>query len=250
MSGAFRNSSAVVFLFSGFISTLSGVSRAEVRDADDVVIDNREGDPSSPVYDSDTPFADAAPDPVAKRAERWKPTIGGSIGAGYAVPTGLSGLKGSPFVVGDLGYWFTPHLFLGAKVSGGYVLQKCDGYDSCSGWNLHAGPELVGRLLPFQNITPWLGVGAGMEFLWLNQSTDAFSASTTASGFDLLDLRVGVDLRKNDQLLGVFASYSVSRYSTVSSRLENAAGEEIASGSGDTAKGHGWFSVGVRGSLD
>lgn len=219
----------------------------------DEVLDNRASSRDADRFESDDPFAYSKPDPVARREDGWKPGLGGSIGLGWAFADGLfmkNRVHGQTFMAGDLGWWAIPHLFIGGQLSAGYVLQDCEEFDGCSGWNLRGGPEIVARLLPFQQVTPWFGVATGLEFLWLNRSSEAFDEKISARGFELVNLRLGVDLHKNGHYLGVYASYSIAKYQEVDYRLADNTGATIASGSGSEATRHGWLSFGVRGSLE
>jgi hypothetical protein len=253
MTKTARPRQIVTFLSFAFVLANVGAARAANHGSDDVLFDNEGSPQKTAEYDDDTPFASSTPDPVAKRRDRWQPGFGASFGGGWGFATGTAmsaRVKGTSFLFGDFGYWPSPYLFAGGLVSGGYVFQDCDGFDSCSGWSLRAGPEVIARLLPFQNITPWIGVATGLDFLWLNRSTSAFHESTNASGFELASLRFGVDVRKNGQFVGAFASYSVAQYTSVDYHLEDAKGASVGDGSSSDVQRHGWLSFGVRGSIE
>lgn len=230
---------------------------------DDVVFDNRDlskkkaeerkqQQEADPQFASDDPFADTAPDPAGLRRQRWKPGFGGAYRLGFALPMGKTqegakdmseGLTGLIFLWGDIGYWPIPYLFGGLYVTGGYVVPDCEGNVSCSAWDVRGGPEVLVRVLPFENMTPFLGVGAGYEWFKLKASLPTGeSSSATLTGWELLNAQAGLEVRSRGSLYGLFVTYSIGKFSKVSTD----------SGSGDIEKQatHSWLGIGARGTIE
>jgi len=239
---------------------------------EDVVLDNRDMSKKraekrrqeleeDPAFATDDPFANTAPDPVALREQRWSPGFGGGYRLGYGRPLGeASSLydlgtdnNGMLFLWGDFGYWPIPHLFAGIYGSGGYLLPDCSGGASCSGWEARGGLEVNVRILPFDNVTPWVGVGAGYEWMMLKNSTTLVARTVKWHGFELLNLQAGVDVRQRGDYFGIFVSYSMSKFNKYSSSLEDKIGsgaDQKDSGSIDSPTTHGWLGIGARGTLE
>jgi hypothetical protein len=235
------------------------------KDDGDVVFDNRKlseeqkaekKQENAQLFENDTPFAEeAAPDPVDLRENKWEPgfVFGGRIG--YATGRGdytefiQSKLanNGQLFVWADVGYAPIPYLSLGLYLAGGYVLpDDCPEGVSCSGWTLRFGPEALVRFLPFQQISPMLGIGAGYEWLTQSSSTDEASIRNTFTGFEMLNIQAGIDVRRADEIFGVFLLYSMGKFNhrSLSSDLGDSS-EDI-----DPTTTHSWIGLGLRGMVE
>lgn len=231
------------------------------KDDGDVVFDNRKlseeqkaekKQQNAQLFENDTPFAEeAAPDPVDLRENKWEPgfVFGGRVG--YATGRGKytefleSKLvnDGQIFVWADGGYAPIPYLSLGLYLAGGYVLtDDCPEDVSCSGFTLRFGPEALFRFLPFQKISPMLGVGAGFEWLRHNFSSEAGDAHDEFTGFELLNVQAGLDVRRADEIFGVFLFYSMGKYGNRST--------EDSSASIDPKVTHSWIGIGLRGMVE
>lgn len=234
------------------------------KDDGDVVFDNRKlseeqkekkKQENAEFFENDTPFAEeAAPDPVDTRENKWEPgfVFGGRVG--YALgrgdyteirPSKLAN-DGQIFVWGDLGYAPIPYLSFGLYLAGGYVLPDCGEDATCSGWTLRFGPEVLARFLPFQKISPMLGVGAGFEWLTQSISFGDVSSTNTFTGFELLNIQAGIDVRRADEIFGVFLLYSMGKFNhrSVSSDLGDSS-ESI-----DPTTTHSWLGIGLRGMVE
>jgi hypothetical protein len=232
---------------------------------DDVVFDNRtmseeqkakKKEENAQLFENDTPFASTTPDPVATRENKWEPgfVFGGRFG--YMSPSGNMEAElpftlfndGQIFIWGDLGYAPIPHLFLGLYLSAGYVLpDDCGEEATCTGWDLRGGPEVIVRFLPFTQISPMLGVGMGYEWMTQSAATDDASVRVTRHGLELLNVQLGVDVRRRDEIYGVFLMYSLGRF-TKESIDSDITGER--SGSIDDPAIHNWLGIGVRGVIE
>jgi len=237
------------------------------RNEEDVVFDNRasvkkkqeedqkNAEEKAGAGEVDTPFADTAPDPVGLRAQRWQPGFGFGGRLGYAFPFGsVSDAKfsdqvnGMLFVWGDVGYWPIPYLFVGLYASGGYVLPDCKGADSCSGWDFRFGPQVHARLMPFEKVTPWVGLGFGYELLFLKASSDTLTTKLSARGFELVNFQAGIDVLSGGQFLGIFASYSLGKFGsgTVESEVTGTKTENDL----NDEDMHSWLAIGARGTFE
>lgn len=262
LAGSAPACAVLVAALSSSAPCLAQEKQPEKKD-DDVILDNRdlgkkkklerhqERKKQQEEFGSDTPFADSAPNPVEQREEKWEPGFGGSFRLGWGFPTGrvekdvLVDITGLIFAWADVGYWFIPYLFAGINVSGGHVLIDCSGDVSCSGWQLRGGPELIARFLPFQSMTPWLGVGAGYELLTFGYSVGPVELDYTYSGFEMLNVQAGFDVRARGQMFGLFALYSMGKYSNRKVTFTD------SSDSSDPRQAtHGWLGIGARGTFD
>lgn len=252
-------------------SDATAAKPAAKKPDDDVVIDNRDmaskrleeekqKEKENPDFESDTPFANTVPDPVALREQRWKPGFGGGFRLGFAFPMGdYSGsaklsdvVDGLIFLGGEAGYWPLPELFLGLALSGGYVLPDCGGDASCAGWQLRGGPEVMVRFTPFQRISPFLGVGAGYEWMTLSASTDTATARRTAHGLELFNIQAGIDVKRSGDFYGMFIAYSLGKFTKESFSLESDASALNFDRSGDidNPATHSWLGIGARGTME
>lgn len=140
----------------------------------------------------------------------------------------------------DLGWRIDPRWSVGAFTRYGIALVNgCTDNVSCSGHDLRLGVEGQLHLLPGSAIDPWIGLGAGYEWLSLSSSTSAVDTEVTFKGptFALLD--VGADYRVSDTV-------GVGPY------LEASAGQFRSTGSSGLARkrAHLWVGLGVRGWFD
>jgi hypothetical protein len=160
----------------------------------------------------------------------------------------------------DFGFRPDPHVFLGAYGSLGALApagHACAGR-SCEGTDVRLGIEGQYHFQPGLRWDPWLGVGAGYEWLHLGYSGGSGNAgdgssneSTTLRGFELLNVQAGVDYALCSGLrVGPFASFAVDEFSDAKtlSTTETVVHEQSADIS-NTAL-HDWLTVGVRGSFD
>jgi len=238
-------------------------------DEGDVVLDNRDMSKKrreqreqemkeDPAFASDNPFADSAPDPEALREKRWKPGLGGAYRLGFALPMGEAAAganfgditDGLIFLWGDFGYWPIPYLFAGIYASGGYVLPDtdlCSGNISCSSWELRGGPEVIVRFMPFANLTPFIGVGAGYEWWTFKQSVTQASLRSTYTGWELLNAQAGLNVRSRGDFYGVFLTYSMGKFSHYSVSADPGSSD---SGSIDAQGTHSWFGIGALGTIE
>jgi hypothetical protein len=165
--------------------------------------------------------------------------------------------------------WMPLEIGLGAKVIdslyvGGYfnvavgaegddlrTERRCEAGDdldddvSCSAVSWHVGLELRYAFTPADNLTGWVGYGAGFTSATQTISdVGRYKETSTAQGIDWARLSGGLDFRASRGFgLGPFAVVSVGRY--VHRRTEI---RQIATFSGDIDDPavHAWLSVGLR----
>jgi hypothetical protein len=168
---------------------------------------------------------------------------GFSLGAraAWAFPFGTAFEIGSlsvdmdDFVDRNIPLWLDATLRLGGGIEIGPYFQygfvdykDVAGVDQGSGENMRIGGQLNYRLTPAGGLTPWLGFGAGWE--WLNSDGDDLN------GFDVM-VQGGADFRLTEHLaLGPFVAFTVGRFS------------DVPSGADETW--HEWLQVGAKLSFD
>jgi hypothetical protein len=161
-----------------------------------------------------------------------------------------------PIVV-EGGYRIDPSLFVGLRFQ--YAVPQledpnptfaCGGGNACRGSVVQLGAEAIYRVLASRRFAPWLGLGAGYE--WLSADYKTTNAATnlgfggTNRGFQGL-VQVGGDLRVGQKVvLGPFVEVAAGRYT----RAENRGFLGAMSGSMDVditdVTWHGWVTLGLR----
>jgi hypothetical protein len=198
-----------------------------------------------------------------------KPTIELGARTGVALPMGsfASGVQMSdsldaqvPVQI-DLGFRPDPHLFVGAYGSYGFVLPAsgvCQG-GNCSGSDVRAGLEAQYHFRPGRRFDPWLGVGAGYEWLhlasWSTGQRDGIDTSTDTNlslrGWEIVNAQAGLDYALCTGVrVGPFVGFSLGQFENESQSstvrgIEHASSTDIQ----QTAL-HEWLTLGVRGSFD
>jgi hypothetical protein len=155
-----------------------------------------------------------------------------------AIPIGLEG-----------GIRVVPMLSLGlfAEVAPGIlstrIKNNCDHSSiHCTITGLGLGVMAHVHFLPYQQVDPWLGVGAGFGGLDLTVTNDAHAkGQLTFTGYEF-PFRAGVDFKLNDKFyLGPYVSYTFGRYIG----LDCDATDCPSSGIGRTAS-HSWTGFGAK----
>ncbi len=200
-------------------------------------------------------------DPFLKAAPAGPPESGLSLALsiGYAVPMGSidGSAKVSDFFSGglplqvDIGWRFTPNLYLGAFFEYSFaflnstVSSGCSATPgvSCSGSNIQFGVDFVYTFMPYAKFAPYVGLGVGWEFASLSASASNVSQSLTLSGFQFARIIVGGDFRVGSAFrVGPFVNFSLGQYGSVSSTgLNLTLGDKTL---------HEWFQFGVKGTVD
>jgi hypothetical protein len=199
--------------------------------------------------------------PAAAPAPNDRPGVDLSVRTGFAIPFGKADadaanpldneLTGGIPIVLEGAVRITPMISAGLLFQFVPLLVKdtaennCGNGVSCSGAAYHLGAELLFHF-PQQGFVPWVGVGAGYEWLSLTASEAGVSATAGANGFEFLMLQAGVDFRLAPQfLLGGFAMLSFTQYGSESAAY---GGNDVSTDVTDTAV-HEWLVFGVRGTV-
>lgn len=157
----------------------------------------------------------------------------------------------------DVGYRVIPSLFVGAYGQMGFVFLKkgdsCKGDDaSCTGQDYRLGAEIIYHFNDDGTYDPWVGLGAGYEWMKLNVSyADTYRASvnTTVRGFELVNLQLGLDVRPTRQGgVGPFVAIALAQYNHIKSamvtpQLVDAFAEDVSA-----PQTHQWIIFGIQGS--
>jgi hypothetical protein len=178
-------------------------------------------------------------------------TRGDGFGEGFALRDVVRG--GIPLGL-DLGYRLAPELYAG--VSGSYAFlfpSGCASGANCSGRDVRLGVDLRFHLAPRTTVDPWIGVGAGYEWLLLSATPGGLDQHLTLRGFEFFNVQLGVDLLAIPRFwVGPFVDFSLGRYSngSVSSALVaapvgNFPATQPFPGFGDK-KLHEWLQIGFR----
>jgi hypothetical protein len=203
------------------------------------------------------PAAGWAQDP----APTDRPGVDLSVRTGFAIPFGKAAadaanprgneLTGGIPIALEGAARITPMLSAGLLFQFVPLLVKdtadnnCGNGVSCSGSVYHLGAELLFHF-PQEGFAPWLGLGAGYEWLSLTAAQGGVSATAGANGFEFLMLQTGVDFRLAPQFsLGAFAMLSFTQYGSESVTYE---GNNASADVTDTAV-HEWLVFGVRGTV-
>jgi hypothetical protein len=131
----------------------------------------------------------------------------------------------------ELGVRYTPEL--SAAVSFGYAVglaKNCPGNSSCSGQEITLGLDFRYHLLSRDRVDPWVGIGAGFEWLGLSQTTGGTSADARVNGFEYVHAQMGVDLAASDKVrLGPYVQLGLGEYrsATVSAGGLSASGDFV-----------------------
>jgi hypothetical protein len=219
---------------------------------------------------------DATLDPALGRSSTpvrgVSPGFEGGLRVGIGLPVGRAGrnvLDGSARKVGDVAPWRAPiWIDAGYRASallsyGAYGQLGVGGAgDSCTGkcnWaDLRLGVQLGFHFAPERSLSPWLGIGAGYEWLSVKSLSSVDTGdvagvvpfgSTELLGGPELGAQAGLDFQVDDTLrVGPYAAVSVGDYLGDSFKCQPA-GFACPSGSSIDGSGvHAWLGVGVRGS--
>ena len=239
-------------------------TKPKKKDEPDVVFDNTAPPPEEPEkLDNASTFATTNPDAPDERRRRFRPGWAAGFRLGWGIPggdfeksqAGTSGLSESiTGVLGigiDAGYRINENLYVLLNLGGGYVFPKnCSGGASCSGWQFRAGPMGMWRFLPFQNISPWVGLGAGYEYIVQSATIGGSEVNSAYHGFQFVEVSGGAHFRTSRTYAGPFVSFALGQYGSMS-RSGNVAGKEIdESGSVEDPATHQWITLGLHAVLD
>jgi len=190
--------------------------------------------------------------------------------AGFGLPFGSEGttasdasdtklsddLKGIIPIQVDAGYRINPKIYVGLSFQYGFGLINTDNSNnadcnssgfSCSASDVNVGVNAHYHFLPGQAFDPWVGLGAGYEWLSFSVSGGGQEATVTGTGFEFGQAQVGGDFQAARNLgIGPFASFSFGQYGNANlSQGGSSMDMSITSKSF-----HEWLELGVRGVYD
>jgi outer membrane protein W len=221
---------------------------------------------AAPAPSDDEP---ASADEGRPAASRGKFVLG--LRFGYALPMGStaenndgSSNKMSDGVSGQFPIWLDAGYMVSEDVMFGLYWQyafggvagplktQCDQASSagisCSASDIRFGLQVQFHPVHDGNVDPWLGVGAGYEWLTVGLSGAGQDGSTTAKGWEFANVQAGVDFKAAHNLgIGPFVSFSLAQYDSTS----NSGTVAQVSPGGDIANPalHQWLTFGVRGAV-
>jgi len=192
------------------------------------------------------------PPAAAKRNNQQTPAEddGSGFGLGlrgaWALPSGglTSDQTLSDTVAGQIpiwleaGYWFTRNIYAGAYYQYAFGLNNCLAGATCTSHGMRFGIEAIYNLAPTATFQPWAGLGFGYETLSRTRSGD----DTTARGFELLNLQLGLDCPVGKSFtIGPFASYQL--FGKYTSFTAGGLSNDLSN-----TTGHSWLQVGLKAS--
>lgn len=209
----------------------------------------------------------------ASEARAQAADTGLTLGArlGYAIPMGDAAKPGGQslamgdYVSGQIpieieaGYRFTKEISAGLYFGYGFAFASdkfCDQFGlppgvSCStsgAYVMRYGIQAAYRFI-MPGMTPWLGLGIGMEQAKLDVKASGFGVTETSkfevSGWEYLNLQGGVDWAVSPNFkVGPFARVSIAKYDTAK---QDGTKQDFPS-SDQTI--HEWLTIGVKGTFD
>jgi opacity protein-like surface antigen len=149
----------------------------------------------------------------------------------------------------DAGWRANPNVYVGLFFQYGFAFVNNDQNPdcaqsgvSCSAKDLRLGVNVHYHFSPGESFDPWVGVGAGYEWLALDVSAGTLTASETAGGFEFGNLQLGGDFAVAPNLgIGPFFAITLAEYNHLSGNTD----ADLA-----TKSIHGWVMGGVRGVFD
>ena len=177
-----------------------------------------------------------------------------ALRVGYALPMGdfVSGGGMDQFLGGavplwvDLGYRINRSMFVGAYFqyafgsTAGVYKDTCAAVGAdCTPSITRIGAEFLYRFSPDASFIPWGGIGLGYETVTFNESFAGMSGSSSASGFEFLNLQLGGDFKVSPSFaLGPYVALSIASYTSI---------EGVVGFSSST---HEWLQLGLKGTFD
>lgn len=147
-----------------------------------------------------------------------------------------------------------PNVYVGLLFQYGFGIVNTDNTSGCSGAgvrcsgsNLRLGGDLHFHFAPGQSFDPWLGVGAGYEWLFLDGTAGGADTSGTATGFEFGKVQLGGDIPvASNFAIGPFVSFSFGEYSNLSVSQGGASMDMSI----PSKAFHEWLELGIRGVYD
>ncbi len=123
----------------------------------------------------------------------------------------------------DMGYFLSSRLYVGAsfQYARGLVAGPCIGGSSCGASGLRVGANASYHLPVSDALSPWLGLGVGVDLFAPSQVPSVIDGKTRRvngifTGLEFFNVQGGVDLNVRGPVwLGPFATFTVSQYANV-----------------------------------
>jgi hypothetical protein len=161
----------------------------------------------------------------------------------FAMSTAWSGAVPLQF---DARYHVSPSISLGAYFGWGPAFVKDSNYFAGpfnSGYDMRVGIELMYEFQPSEALNPWFLIGTGWE--WTNFSGPG--QSITFNGWEYLVLQTGLDFKMAPAFgIGPYVGFLAGTYSNMNTGGQPGGGQIPT----DTRAFHGWFQVGLKGTLN
>ncbi len=178
-------------------------------------------------------------------------TIGGVTQTRTVEAAKLSeGVAGQIPIWLDLGWQVTPAFMAGAYFSYGVVLPAgdladlCDDGDvSCTLNDIRLGVQAQLSLSPGRSVDPWIGAGAGYE--WLSLKVD--ETTVRYRGTELFMLQGGLDFGgdSDSTTYGLFAAFTFGQFAVAHQKMGNSGESRDV----ENQALHNWLFLGVRGAM-
>ena len=209
-----------------------------------------------------TAFAAGPEEPRQEALDRGAFEVG--VRVGFGLPAGKVGGLGYgpdpdlshvtpgivPLII-DVGYRVDRSFYLGLSLqyAFGFVNTEQNAFCENSGVSCSVGDLRIGLNFHYHlalglPVDPWVGFGVGYEWLLASTTGPGYTDSQTASGFELANFQLGVDIAGQPKFaLGPFVSVSFGDYGGISQ-------SDGPSGTFGRIEIHSWILLGVRGVYD
>lgn len=172
-----------------------------------------------------------------------------SLRLAYALPLGdyASGLRLGDVIGGavpmqlDVGWRFDRRWTVAAFFQYGFAWtgSSCPAGADCAAWDLRLGAEVLYRILPDAQWVPWVGLGAGYEWVGATRAFGGATADVTGRGFELGEVQAGLDYQWGKSLAyGPYAALTMGRFSTTTR------------GDIPDEAMHEWLQLGIKGTFN
>jgi hypothetical protein len=184
--------------------------------------------------------------------------------SGFGLPLGsASGAPGDNFshivtnivpIWLDAGARVTPHVFVGAYFMYGIgslpdsLASSCSTPGvSCTIHDIRLGADVQYHVAQGA-WDPWVGAGIGFEWFGFDATAGGQSASVDASGWEFLNLQVGIDYRAADTFgIGPFVALTLAKFDHASATVPGSSSQSAAISNQAL---HEWFMIGLRTAFD
>ncbi len=100
------------------------------------------------------------------------------------------------------------------------------------------------RVLPDAKWVPWVGIGAGYEWVKTSVSAGGVTMDSTARGWEFANFQVGADYQWGKSLsFGPFATFTLGQFTDVG-------GGGLAGGDIQNKSLHEWLQLGLKGTFN